>query len=135
MTNCDTCQHTKLSNKKYGELPAKLAEKILWNKICVDILRPYVIRRKGKKEKLHLKSVTMIDIVTGWFGIAQHEYKRAISIANLVETTWLSRYPIPIEITYDQVNEFIGHDFRKSLTEIEYGINSKPSTFVNPMSN
>ena len=48
-SNYDTCQRTKLSNKKYGKLPAKLAEEILWNKICVDIIGPYVIRRKGKK--------------------------------------------------------------------------------------
>ena len=26
VNNCDTCQRTKLSNKKYGKLPAKLAE-------------------------------------------------------------------------------------------------------------
>ena len=26
VTNCDTCKRTKLSNKKYGKLPAKLAE-------------------------------------------------------------------------------------------------------------
>ena len=44
----------------------------------------------------------MIDPVTGWFEIAQYEDKIEISIANLVETTWLSRYPRPIEITYDQ---------------------------------
>ena len=25
VTHCDTCQHTKLSNKEYGKLPAKLA--------------------------------------------------------------------------------------------------------------
>ena len=37
----------------------------------------------------------MIDAVTGWFKIAQYEDKRAISIANLVETMWLSRYPRP----------------------------------------
>ena len=29
----------------------------------------------------------MIDPVTGWFEIAQHDDKRAISIAKLVETT------------------------------------------------
>ena len=26
VTNCDTCQRTKRSNKKYGKLPAKLPE-------------------------------------------------------------------------------------------------------------
>ena len=29
----------------------------------------------------------MIDLVTGWFEIAQYDDKRAISIDNLVETT------------------------------------------------
>ena len=49
VNNCDTCQHTKQSNKKYGKLPAKLAEEIPRNKLCVDIIVPYGIRRKGKK--------------------------------------------------------------------------------------
>ena len=33
----------------------------------------------------------MIDHVTGWFEITQYDNKRAISIANLVETMWLTR--------------------------------------------
>ena len=49
VNNCDTCQRTKGSNKKYGKLPAKLAEEIPWNKICVGIIGPYVIRLKGKR--------------------------------------------------------------------------------------
>ena len=35
-------------NKKYGKLPAKLAEETLWNKLCVDLIGPYRIRIKGK---------------------------------------------------------------------------------------
>ena len=46
------------------------------------------------------------------FEIAQYKDKRAVSIANLVVTTWLSVSPIPIEITYDQGREFIDHGFR-----------------------
>ena len=63
----DIFQHTKRSNKKYGKLRAKLDEEIPCNKVCVDLIGPYFIRRKGKKENLHLKAVTMIDPVTGWF--------------------------------------------------------------------
>ena len=59
----------------------------------------------------------MIDPVTGWLEITQYNDKRVISIANLVETKWLYRYPIPMEITYDQVSEFIGREFRKYLIE------------------
>ena len=44
----------------------------------------------------------MIDPVTGWFEVVRYDDKIIISIANLVETTWLSRYPRPTEITYDQ---------------------------------
>ena len=36
---------------------------------------------------------------------------------------------------YDQLKEFIGHKFRKSLIETEFGITSKPSTSGNPMCN
>ena len=56
----------------------------------------------GKEIKLHLKAFTIIDTVTIWFEISQYYDKREMSIANLVETTWLYRYPRPIEITYDQ---------------------------------
>ena len=40
VTNCETCQRTKLSNKKYGKLSAKLAEEIPWNKICIYLIVP-----------------------------------------------------------------------------------------------
>ena len=33
----------------------------------------------------------MINPVTGWFEITRYGYKRAISTANLVETTWMPR--------------------------------------------
>ena len=36
---------------------------------------------------------------------------------SLVETAWIYRYPIPIEITYDQGKIYIGHYFRKFLIE------------------
>ena len=52
---------------KYGKLPAKLADKIPWNGLCVDLIGTQFIRRKGERENLHLKSVTMVDTVTGWF--------------------------------------------------------------------
>ena len=57
----------------------------------------------------------MIDPVTGWFKITKYNDKRSISIAKLVETMWLSRYPRLMEITYEKGSEFIGHEFRKPL--------------------
>ena len=47
----------------------------------------------------------------------------------------MSIYPRPMEITYDQGSEFIDHEVRKPLIEMEYGIVAAPSTLINPMSN
>ena len=70
----------------------------------------------------------MLEHVTGWFKITQYNYKRGISIVNLDETKWLTRYPGPMEITYDQDSKFIGHEFIKPLIETEYRRTAKPST-------
>ena len=58
-----------------------------------------------------------------------------ISIANLVEIMWLSRYPRPTEIKYDQISEFIGYKFKKIPNVDEYKIAAKPRTLVNTMYN
>ena len=59
----------------------------------------------------------MIYPVTGWFKITQYDKKKVISIKNLVETMWLTRYPRPMEITYCQGLEFIDQYFIKYLIE------------------
>ena len=56
-----------------------------------------------------------MEPVTRWFKIMQYDNKRVISIAKVVNNTWLTRYPIPMEITQDQGSEFIRHEFRKFL--------------------
>ena len=42
--------------------------------------------------------MTMIDPATGWFEIEEVATKRADVIANVLETTWLTRYPLPTEV-------------------------------------
>ena len=91
----------KTVHKKYSKLPAKLVEETPWNKLCVDLIGPYKILIKGK-EPLILKSVTMIYPITRWLKVMQYSDKKAMNITNLVETTWLVRYPWPVEIVYDR---------------------------------
>ena len=112
VTNCEVCQRTKQSIQN-GKLPAKLAKETPWNKLCVDLIGPYKICRK-QKEPLISKSVTMIDPVTRWFEVTQYSDKKSMTIANLVETSWLVWYPWPVEITYEQGVKFLGHEFKKS---------------------
>ena len=57
-----------------------------------------------RKDNLILKLVTMIKPVTEWFEVMQSDDKKVTTIVNMVETTWLSRYPWPSEIMYDRIS-------------------------------
>ena len=57
------------------------------NKICVYLIDPYGILRKGNKKDLHFKVVTMIDPIMVQFEIMEYEDKCAIQNSNLFETT------------------------------------------------
>ena len=87
-----------------------------------------------RKENAKMEAVTMIDPATGWFEIAKYSDKKSITIANLVEQTWLSRYPWPTLITYDRGSEFIGFEFH-NMVKTDYGIKCKPITVQNPQAN
>ena len=130
---CDTCQRYKKQKKKYGYVPAKEAEAEPWKTLCVDLIGPYKLKRKGK-ETLTLQAVTMIDPASGWFEIAEYKDKESNTIANLIEQTWLSRYPWPEKCIYDRGSEFIGSEFQELLKE-EYNIKTKPITVKNPQAN
>ena len=133
VSHCDSCQRNKRHNRKFGLLPPKEAESIPWDKLCVDLIGPYKIRRKGQPD-LVCRCVTMIDPATGWFEICQYDDKRSITVANIVEQEWLCRYPWPTQITFDRGSEFIGHDF-KDMVKNDYGIKTKPITTRNPQAN
>jgi hypothetical protein len=131
---CDTCQKTKKYKKKYGHLPEKTAEAVPWERLCIDLIGPYTIEREGQ-ENLELKAVTMIDPATSWFEIVQYDDKKSMTVANIVENTWLTRYPRPDICTVDRGSEFIGHAFKKELMDSEYGIKVKFATTANPQAN
>lgn len=134
---CPGCQHLKKTTKKYGHLPPKEAECDPWEKLCVDLIGPYKVKLAEPKSstQTHAKlwCATMIDPATGWFEIVQIKEKDAANIANVVEMTWLTRYPWPTEIIYDRGTEFMA-EFAE-MVESDYGILRKPCTVRNPQAN
>ena len=46
---CPSCQKNKKTYKKCGFLPAKEAEADPWERVCVDLIGPFKIKRKGSK--------------------------------------------------------------------------------------
>jgi transposase InsO family protein len=98
----------------------------------VDLIGPYKIKRTGKTT-LILWCATMIDPATSWFEVKAISDKRADTIANTIEQTWLTRYPRPSNIIYDKGSEFMA-EFGTMITE-DYGILKSPITTRNPQAN
>jgi hypothetical protein len=131
-SKCRTCQKTKRTYMKYGLLPEKEAEADPWEKLCVDLIGPCTIKRKNKPS-LTLWCVTMIDPATGWFEMVQIPNKRADNIANIVEVTWLTRYPWPSQIVFDKGSEFMT-EFTEMVKK-DYQIKIKGIPTRNPQAN
>ena len=130
---CPTCQLTKRKTIKYGHLPAKEAEFEPWEVLCVDTIGPYKIRIRNSKHDFELRCLTMIDPATGWFEMVRLPDKTAISVAQLAEITWFTRYPWPQKIIYDRGTEFL-KEFHAMVRD-DYGIALSPITVRNPQAN
>ncbi len=129
---CPICQKNKKIRKKYGHLPPKEAEpEIPWNRVNVDLIGPYTV--KSADGKTHeLRAMTMIDPATGWFEIKDIKRATAEEASAAFDDVWLSRYPRPQYIGFDN-----GGEFKNVFNEmsINYGLKRKPSTAYNPQSN
>jgi len=75
----------------------------------------------------------MIDPVTGWIEIKDIKTKRADAVSNVIEKTWLTRYPRPSVITLDRGKEFMAEVTK--MIKNDYGIKKHPITVRNPQAN
>ena len=76
--------HIKGISNNFGHLPPKAAEATPLDKMCVNPMGTYTIRRK-EKPHLEYKCITMIDPATGWYKMKQFDDKLAVINANIVE--------------------------------------------------
>jgi len=89
---------------------------------------------KVERKPLILKAVTMIYPAIGWFKIAECDDKRAITVADIAEWTWLNRCPWPDLVNLDRGKEFAGIDF-KDMIKSSCGVKTKFATTRNPQAN
>ena len=100
-----------------------IAELTPWNMVHIDLIGPYTKtvqqHQPGnviKEIDLNLTCMTFINPCTGWFEIAQVPYldieeikignkeyidKTSARISQLLNNTWLSRYPRPNWVVFD----------------------------------
>jgi len=130
---CDTCQRNKVSaKKKYGKLPEKEAEAATpWNRVDLDMVGPLSVHTPDGKTH-QLLALTMIDPATGWFEIVEVPAPTAKNCIDAFDDVWLSRYPRPQHIGYDE-----GGEFKECFDAVRkmYGLQKHVSTTANPQSN
>jgi hypothetical protein len=127
---CAQCQLCKNKQQKYGLLPLKTAEKSEpWNRVDVDLIGPFSV--KTPEGTLKLQALTMIDPSTGWFEIKALDNPKAATVMAAMDDTWLSRYPRPQIVGYDNGSEFknVFHEMVQN-----YGMKPARSTAYNPQS-
>ena len=129
---CDTCQKYKLPGRGYGEAPPRQAHVAPWYEIAVDLIGPWKISIPGNQE-LEFRALTTIDTVSNLPELIRINNKTSEHVAQQFENSWLSRYPRPIHIIYDQGTEFTGYPFQRLLRQ--YGIRRHPTTAKNPQAN
>jgi transposase InsO family protein len=130
---CDACQKSKKASRHYGQVPAKQIETKPWEVLHIDLYGPKKIPR-ADGTVMEFKVMTMIDPVTGWFEMGSYDDATPETIMNILEISWLNRYPRPLVIVADRGGEFTGHFFRNALRE-EYGIELRLITTANPQAN
>ena len=139
---CSSCQKFKSRNTKYGHLAAKEPEILEpWHTVCVDLIGTYNIMASVrqtdgsiKKSELKLLCMTFIDPATGWFEIAEVPLtdQSSARISKLFDEVWLSRYPRPKKVLYDNGSEF-KKDFQPLLAD--FAIKATCTSIKNPQSN
>ena len=119
-------------------------------------INQYQVDGSVKEATLQLTCMTMLDPVTGWFEIVEvpqyitqeiqtskdvrskklvdHSFigKSSARISRLFDQVWLSRYPRPKKVVFDNGSEF-KRDFVSLLKE--FSIKPKCTTIKNPQSN
>ena len=128
---CKQCQLCKKQRKRYGHLPPKEAENPTpWNRVNVDMIGPYTVQTPTKT--YYLRALTMIDPATGWFEVKDISNPAANDCMQAFDDVWLSRYPRPQYLGYDNGNEYknVFDEMRKN-----YSMHKKRSTEYNPQSN
>ena len=151
---CTICQKHK-KRRKYGHLPPKNVKDLTpWETVHIDLVGPYTLTAKQSvpggttiEKDLHLTCMTMIDPVTGWFEIVEVPYyniddikskgqqsidKTSARISQLFNQTWLSRYPRPHKVVFDNGSEF-KRDFEPLL--VDFDIVPQCTTVENPQAN
>jgi len=112
-----------------------------WHTVCVDLIGTYSVKAKVRQTdgsikecEIQLLCMTFIDPATGWFEIAEVSLvdQSSARISELFDEVWLSRYPRPRRVIYDNGSEF-KKNFQPMLAD--FAVKTICTSIKNPQAN
>ena len=94
--------------------------------------KKYQMTTKNGKS-IYLQAVTIIDPVSGWIEICTVPSEYADLVSNVVELSWLSRYPLPSKVIVESGKELLA-EF-KTMIQANCSITVKLITSIIPQAN
>ena len=131
---CDECQRYKNSGPGIGHLPPREETMVPFEQIAIDTVGPWSMDVPSYG-KITINPYSIMDTVSNLLELkrASQTNPPGIESVRVLEDTWLSRYPKPVRIIYDQGTEYKNIDFESFL--VSQGIKGYPCTVKNPQSN
>ena len=132
--HCDACQRYKNPGPGIGHVPPRNETKVPFEQIAIDTIGPWNVQIKGFGQ-ITINAYSIIDTCSNLLELkrASQSNPSGKESVQVLEDTWLSRYPKPVRIIYDQGKEYRNITFESYL--ISQGIKGCPSTVKNPQSN
>ena len=131
---CDEdCQFHKNKGLGYGHLPPREEGMVPFKQVAIDTIGPWSTNVNG--QKITINAYSIIDTCSNLLELkrASQSNPTGKESVQVLEDTWLSRYPKPVRIIYDQGKEYRNIEFESFL--ISQGIKGCPITVKNPQSN
>ena len=100
--------------------------------MCIDLVSPYTPVTDQKGNGRFFNDMTFVDPASGWFEIAEITDKISARIDQIFKNTWLSHYPRPRKVIFDNGNE-LKKDFSPLLKD--FSIKPTPPIIKNPQAN
>ena len=128
MSNLSKVQEIEEEN---GKIPPKTKELMPWGTMCTNLVGPYTITDQKSNDR-GINAMIVVDSAIWWFEIAKITDKTSSRISQINNNTWLSRYPRPRKIIFDN-----GNEFKKDFLPLLKDLSIKPTltTIKNPQVN
>ena len=99
--------------------------------MCINLVGPYTITDQKINDR-SLNAMIVVDSAIWWFEIAKITDKTSSRISQINNNTWLSRYPRPRKIIFDN-----GNEFKKDYFPLikNFSIKPTPTSIKNPQAN